>query len=213
MFCWQSINERSSAPPTKQQIDDAVAMPRWLMAIAVGFEFNQSQDMLSRAVKFTFLSSPQWWMELASDDRNPALGCMQMMAELNCGIMCEKDTHWQFDCESPICCCQLLCGVAWQRQAGAFVCSGANDVILNQSIMLKPNIRSSLTRAMQLKAPLMTHNNLTLLFLVLFLFQGLPLHLQIDTFEDPRDTQLYHRGYCQIKVFCDKVIIFVPSYS
>lgn len=37
------------------------------------------------------------------------------------------------------------------------------------------------------------------------LFQGLPLHIQIDTFEDPRDTQVYHRGYCQIKVFCDKV--------
>ncbi|XP_050092496.1 protein grainyhead isoform X2 [Anopheles aquasalis] len=34
--------------------------------------------------------------------------------------------------------------------------------------------------------------------------KGLPLHLQIDTFEDPRDTNVYHRGYCQIKVFCDK---------
>ncbi|XP_045482885.1 protein grainyhead isoform X2 [Harmonia axyridis] len=34
--------------------------------------------------------------------------------------------------------------------------------------------------------------------------KGLPLHLQIDTYEDPRDTQIYHRGYCQIKVFCDK---------
>ncbi|CAG4964918.1 unnamed protein product [Colias eurytheme] len=34
--------------------------------------------------------------------------------------------------------------------------------------------------------------------------KGLPLHIQIDTFEDPRDTQVYHRGYCQIKVFCDK---------
>lgn len=40
------------------------------------------------------------------------------------------------------------------------------------------------------------------------LFQGLPLHIQIDTFEDPRDTQVYHRGYCQIKVFCDKVFIY-----
>lgn len=37
------------------------------------------------------------------------------------------------------------------------------------------------------------------------LLQGLPLHIQIDTFEDPRDTQVYHRAYCQIKVFCDKV--------
>lgn len=35
--------------------------------------------------------------------------------------------------------------------------------------------------------------------------KGLPLHLQIDTYEDPRDTNIYHRGYCQIKVFCDKV--------
>ncbi|XP_037043523.1 protein grainyhead isoform X4 [Bradysia coprophila] len=34
--------------------------------------------------------------------------------------------------------------------------------------------------------------------------KGLPLHVQIDTFEDPRDTQIFHRGYCQIKVFCDK---------
>ncbi|XP_037827478.1 protein grainyhead isoform X7 [Lucilia sericata] len=34
--------------------------------------------------------------------------------------------------------------------------------------------------------------------------KGLPLHVQIDTFEDPRDAQVFHRGYCQIKVFCDK---------
>ncbi|XP_050313253.1 protein grainyhead isoform X3 [Anthonomus grandis grandis] len=34
--------------------------------------------------------------------------------------------------------------------------------------------------------------------------KGLPLHLQIDTYEDPRDSNVYHRGYCQIKVFCDK---------
>ncbi|XP_071516314.1 protein grainyhead isoform X4 [Panulirus ornatus] len=35
--------------------------------------------------------------------------------------------------------------------------------------------------------------------------QGLPLHIQVDTYEDPRDTAtLVHRGYCQIKVFCDK---------
>lgn len=39
------------------------------------------------------------------------------------------------------------------------------------------------------------------------------MHLQIDTFEDPRDAQLYHRGYCQIKVFCDKVIIRSPSLA
>nr|XP_017019731.1 protein grainyhead isoform X4 [Drosophila kikkawai] len=34
--------------------------------------------------------------------------------------------------------------------------------------------------------------------------KGLPLHVQIDTFEDPRDAAVFHRGYCQIKVFCDK---------
>ncbi|XP_065342394.1 protein grainyhead isoform X2 [Cloeon dipterum] len=34
--------------------------------------------------------------------------------------------------------------------------------------------------------------------------KGLPLHLQIDTYEDPRDGPVAHRGYSQIKVFCDK---------
>ncbi|XP_054721356.1 protein grainyhead-like [Uloborus diversus] len=35
--------------------------------------------------------------------------------------------------------------------------------------------------------------------------KGLPLHLQIDTFDDFRENSTpYHRGYCQIKVFCDK---------
>ncbi|XP_014274417.1 protein grainyhead isoform X1 [Halyomorpha halys] len=34
--------------------------------------------------------------------------------------------------------------------------------------------------------------------------KGLPLHIQIDTYEDPRDGPVVHRGYCQIKVFCDK---------
>ncbi|XP_042873498.1 protein grainyhead-like [Penaeus japonicus] len=35
--------------------------------------------------------------------------------------------------------------------------------------------------------------------------KGLPLHIQVDTYEDPRDAAtLVHRGYCQIKVFCDK---------
>lgn len=42
----------------------------------------------------------------------------------------------------------------------------------------------------------------------LFHTQGLPLHVQIDTFEDPRDATVFHRGYCQIKVFCDKVSDF-----
>lgn len=36
--------------------------------------------------------------------------------------------------------------------------------------------------------------------------KGLPLHLQIDTFDDIREGSLpINRGYCQIKVFCDKV--------
>ncbi len=32
--------------------------------------------------------------------------------------------------------------------------------------------------------------------------KGLPLHIQIDTYDDPRDAnaQVYHRGYAQIKV-------------
>ena len=37
------------------------------------------------------------------------------------------------------------------------------------------------------------------------IFQGLPLHVQIDTFEETKDTGPVHRGYCQVKVFCDKV--------
>lgn len=41
--------------------------------------------------------------------------------------------------------------------------------------------------------------------MVWFVSQGLPLHIQVDTYEDPRDGPVYHRGYCQIKVFCDKV--------
>lgn len=46
--------------------------------------------------------------------------------------------------------------------------------------------------------------------------QGLPLHLQIDTYDDPRDaTPVFHRGYAQVKVFCDKVInhnqLFIQS--
>ena len=37
--------------------------------------------------------------------------------------------------------------------------------------------------------------------------KGLPLHIQIDTFEDPRSDvgqQPSHRGYSQVKIFCDK---------
>lgn len=36
-------------------------------------------------------------------------------------------------------------------------------------------------------------------------FQGLPLHVQIDTYEDAKDIRPTHRGFCQVKVFCDKV--------
>ena len=37
--------------------------------------------------------------------------------------------------------------------------------------------------------------------------QGLPLHIQIDTYEDYRDPNapVSHRAYCQVKSFCDKV--------
>ncbi|KRX95650.1 Protein grainyhead [Trichinella pseudospiralis] len=35
--------------------------------------------------------------------------------------------------------------------------------------------------------------------------KGLPLHLQIDTFDEAQNKNVpFHRGYCQIKVFCDK---------
>jgi len=41
--------------------------------------------------------------------------------------------------------------------------------------------------------------------------KGLPLHIQIDTYDDPRPDvdpraprPVFHRGYCQIKIFCDK---------
>ncbi|KAL6730734.1 hypothetical protein Aduo_001682 [Ancylostoma duodenale] len=34
--------------------------------------------------------------------------------------------------------------------------------------------------------------------------KGLPLHVQIDTYDGENDKQPFHRGYCQIKVFCDK---------
>ena len=43
--------------------------------------------------------------------------------------------------------------------------------------------------------------------------KGLPLHLQIDTYDDPRDSpgaaggQVYHRGYCQIKVRVHKQLL------
>ncbi|EFO12212.1 grainyhead transcription factor, partial [Loa loa] len=36
--------------------------------------------------------------------------------------------------------------------------------------------------------------------------KGLPLHIQIDTYDENDSTDVpFHRGYCQIKVFCDKV--------
>ncbi|XP_060551159.1 uncharacterized protein LOC132712748 isoform X2 [Ruditapes philippinarum] len=35
--------------------------------------------------------------------------------------------------------------------------------------------------------------------------KGLPLHIQVDTYENPsKDASPISRGYCQIKVFCDK---------
>lgn len=46
---------------------------------------------------------------------------------------------------------------------------------------------------------------------VFIVFQGLPLHIQVDTYEDPRDETVFHRGYCQIKVFCDKVRLILSK--
>lgn len=48
--------------------------------------------------------------------------------------------------------------------------------------------------------------------------KGLPLHIQVDTYEEPPPhahtyTPPSHRGYCQIKVFCDKVPSFFSFYS
>ena len=35
--------------------------------------------------------------------------------------------------------------------------------------------------------------------------KGMPLHVQIDTYDDIREgSPVFHRGYAQIKVFCDK---------
>ena len=49
--------------------------------------------------------------------------------------------------------------------------------------------------------------NLTFLFSTQKGVKGLPLHIQIDTFDDPRSDvgqQPSHRGYSQVKIFCDK---------
>lgn len=48
--------------------------------------------------------------------------------------------------------------------------------------------------------------------------KGLPLHIQVDTYEEPPPhTHTYtppsHRGYCQIKVFCDKVTALVHFHT
>lgn len=49
-----------------------------------------SQEMLSRAVKFTVPINPQWWMELA---RAPLYANL-LGIKLH-GTMCERRTHWQ----------------------------------------------------------------------------------------------------------------------
>ena len=44
--------------------------------------------------------------------------------------------------------------------------------------------------------------------------KGLPLHIQIDTFDDINDGSTpIHRGYAQIKVFCDKASAASPFHS
>uniref|UniRef100_A0A915KYP7 Grh/CP2 DB domain-containing protein n=1 Tax=Romanomermis culicivorax TaxID=13658 RepID=A0A915KYP7_ROMCU len=36
--------------------------------------------------------------------------------------------------------------------------------------------------------------------------KGLPLHLQVDTFDEAYSKSVpFHRGYCQVKIFCDKI--------
>lgn len=44
--------------------------------------------------------------------------------------------------------------------------------------------------------------------------KGLPLNLQIDTYDISSGTnQLIHRAACQVKIFCDKVSLFTVSYA
>ena len=45
--------------------------------------------------------------------------------------------------------------------------------------------------------------------------KGMPLHVQIDTYDDPRDLAcpVYNRAYCQIKVFCDKGMNLMTFFS
>ena len=46
--------------------------------------------------------------------------------------------------------------------------------------------------------------------------KGLPLHIQIDTFEDPRQdvgTPAFHRGYCQVKLYLATLLLTNASYS
>lgn len=38
-----------------------------------------------------------------------------------------------------------------------------------------------------------------------FILQGIPLHIQIDTYDVSTPDLPIHRAYCKIKVFCDKV--------
>ena len=45
----------------------------------------------------------------------------------------------------------------------------------------------------------------TMFLIANVMFQGLPLHVQIDTFEDTKEATPVNRAYCQVKVFCDKV--------
>lgn len=44
--------------------------------------------------------------------------------------------------------------------------------------------------------------------------KGLPLNLQIDTYDiSSGNNQLIHRAACQVKIFCDKVSLFTVSYA
>ena len=42
--------------------------------------------------------------------------------------------------------------------------------------------------------------------------KGLPLHIQVDTSEE-EDSFVTHRGYAQIKIFCEKVSSLLETRS
>ncbi|KAL3869309.1 hypothetical protein ACJMK2_042003 [Sinanodonta woodiana] len=43
--------------------------------------------------------------------------------------------------------------------------------------------------------------------------KGLPLHIQIDTYENQKDSYPCSRAFCQIKVFCDKLYDYIHIFD